>query len=82
MKTIIFLALLVGIIFGSAIVDASTPYNQVYTICNRASRENNRESEQACGDLQDKYNIKYETSSPAIFDHLKSADVEFARKAL
>lgn len=61
MKTTIFLAVLVGVIFGLAINKASTDNakRQVYAVCNSARLEIDGRSEQACGDLQDKLGVEF-----------------------
>lgn len=61
MKITILLALLVGAVFGSAINQAAADNaaREVYAVCNSARQEISGISEQACGDLQDKYNIEF-----------------------
>lgn len=61
MKATIFLALLVGLAFGHALNNAAaqSAAREVYAVCNSARQEMSGASEQACGDLQDKYNIEF-----------------------
>lgn len=57
----ISLALLIGVMFGTAINNAAaeSAAREVYAVCNSARQEISGTSEQACGDLQDKYNIEF-----------------------
>lgn len=61
MKLTILLALLVGLAFGHALNNAATENakREVYAVCNSARLEISGQSEQACGDLQDKLGIEY-----------------------
>lgn len=61
MKTTIFLALLVGAILGCSINAQATDNakREVYAVCNSARLEISGASEQACGQLQDKYGIEF-----------------------
>lgn len=61
MKTTIFLALVVGLMFGVAINNAATQNakRQVYAVCNGARLEISGASEQACGDLQDRLGVEF-----------------------
>lgn len=61
MKTTIFLAVLVGLAFGHALNNAAAnaAAREVYAVCNSARQEISGASENACGDLQDKYNIEF-----------------------
>lgn len=61
MKTTIFLALAIGVILGCSINAAATDNakREVYAVCNSARLELNGASEEACGQVQDKYNIEF-----------------------
>lgn len=59
--TTVILAIGVGLIFGLALDRAATENAKklVYNVCNDARLEVSGDSEEACGQVQDKYNIEF-----------------------